>query len=66
MCVCVSAWHKVKFFKRSAVAVGLNSVFCFSEISFFTNAKKQRLPYYLPIAGENRWIHAFDKGISMK
>ena len=41
--------------------------FSFSYISRLTNAKEHSLPYYLPIAaGENRWVHAFPKDISLK
>ena len=51
------------FFKRTKA--GLNSEFSFFYSRFLTKAKDASLPYYLPIAGEEkRWIHDFPKSIS--
>ena len=34
-------------------------------MSYLTMAKENSLPYYLHIAGWNRWIHTFPKSISI-
>ena len=50
--------HKVSF-KQSLI--NLNTDLSFSWTGCLTKVKESSLPYYLPIAWENLWIHTFPR-----